>query len=394
MNKIHMDERILERIIIKSESLKEWAKQFSFKRYLYQKARSVSKQFYLGIAGIRGIGKTVMLLQLANETEKSVYFSADAVYLRPFSIYEIVDSLRKKGMEQIFIDEIHSKPDWDSDIKTIYDEHNVRVMFSGSSALELKKDSADLSRRAVILHINPISFREYVNLRKNTEVPVFSFKEILEKKRELSLKYAKLSEYVPEYLQYGGVMYTGEGFQEALANAIEKTITDDMAYLREIDVKYEDEVYRILYHIAASKPYEVSYSSISNKFGISKSLVIRIFDDLKKAGIVVLLYPCKMKRKNIKKEPKAFLSIPLRRFLAETAHIGSLMEDFFVANAFPECYLKTERGEKTADFACRSKIIEVGGVSKASSQAADYIAADGLAFDRNKVPLFLFGFLY
>lgn len=389
-----MEENIIRKIIENDAEQKNYVKQFTFKRYNYDRIKSISKEYFIGITGIRGIGKTTMLLQLANETENSIYISADAAYLKNYGLYEILEDLGKRNFTNIFIDEIHTKPDWDVALKTIYDEHKIRIIFSGSSAIELKTTTADLSRRAIIIHTNPLSFREYLNFKKNANISVLFLEEVLKNKRELSLKYASFSQYYEEYLRYGSVLYGQNGFKEAIENAIQKTITSDMAYLRQIDIKYEHEAYKILYTIAISKPYEVNYSSTANKLGISKTLAIRIMEDLKKTGMINLLYPCRGKNKNVKNEPKAVLSIPLRKHFTDNPEIGSLREDFFVAHTNPQCYLKTDRGEKTADFMVNGKIIEVGGVSKKNVQGADYIASEGLNFEGNKIPLFLFGFLY
>jgi hypothetical protein len=58
------------------------------------------------------------------------------------------------------------------------------------------------------------------------------------------------------------------------------------------------------------------------------------------------------------------------------------------------CYLKGERGEKMPDFRFKDVTIEIGGESKPTHQKADYIAVDGLTAVNNKIPLFLFGFVY
>jgi hypothetical protein len=55
-------------------------------------------------------------------------------------------------------DEIHYQADFERDLKTIYDFFDIKVVFSGSSAIAL--DKADLSRRVVIYKVPVLSFRE------------------------------------------------------------------------------------------------------------------------------------------------------------------------------------------------------------------------------------------
>jgi len=99
----------------------------------------------------------------------------------------------------------------------------------------------------------------------------------------------------------------------------------------------------------------------------------------------------------VKKEPNAYLTIPLRKFFAKQGveiNKGALREEFFVNHMRKLCYLKGKRGEKTPDFKVNDIIIEIGGEGKTKYQKPDYIAVDGLSTVSNKIPLFLFGFVY
>ena len=106
------------------------------------------------------------------------------------------------------------------------------------------------------------------------------------------------------------------------------------------------------------------------------------------------LFPC---GKEFRKDPKIFIRIPFRHVIAQSINKqvdkGVMREEFFVNSADVSCYYKTEKGEKTPDFNVDGKVIEVGGESK-KKREADYIAVDGISFSENRIPLFLFGFLY
>ncbi|MCD6227638.1 ATP-binding protein [Candidatus Micrarchaeota archaeon] len=390
-----MDEKInIEKIILNSENLKEWVKQFNTKRYLYKEINNLDNEYYVGITGMRGIGKTVLLLQLASEKKDSVYFSADSKLIKPFDMYDVVSELNRRGFNNIFIDEIHTKPNWQEDIKTLYDEHKLKVYFSGSSGIKIKKSGADLSRRALILELKPASFREYLIIKKGHQIKQLSVDNIIRHKKDYTLKYSSLSEHWNEYMKYGGVLYGGHGFSQALKNTIEKMILKDMAALREVSMKYESDVYRFLYIAANSLPYEISYSSIASKLSVSKTFIIRMIYDLERIGLIKVVFPCKPKGRDIKKEPKIYLTVPYRYYFSESPSIGSLREEFFVNHLMPDCYYKTKRGEKTSDFRINKKVFEIGGVSKKHAQNPDYIINDGLRFDGSYIPLFLFGFVY
>ncbi len=392
-----MEEAIIDKLILNSIKQIKWAGQFKNKRYLFKQIKSIDKEYFIGIKGFRGIGKTVLMLQLARETKDSIYFSADSTILKQFSLYEIIKELSKRNFRNIFIDEIHRKTGWDVDVKTIYDEHEIRIIFSGSSALDITRTSSDLSRRVVLKELKPVSFREFLNIRKEYDIPEIAFNDILSNKNALIKNYSEIYEHFEEYLEYGGVLYQKNGFIDALENSIRKVILQDLSTLRDINIKYETDIYKLLYLVARSPPFEVNYSSISRELEISKTFSIKIIRDLESSGLIIPIFPCKKIGIDVVKEPKIYLTIPLRKlFLKQGVEInkGSLREEFFVNHIREVCYLKGERGEKTPDFRFKDKIIEVGGASKTNYQKPDYIAVDSLSTEDNKVPLFLFGLVY
>lgn len=392
-----MEEAIVDKVILNSGKQIKWARKFKKTRYLLGQVTGIDKEYYVGIKGIRGVGKTVLMLQLAREAKDSVYFSADSTLIKPFTIYEVVTKLTKRGYKNIFIDEIHRKTEWDADIKTIYDEHEARIIFSGSSALDITRTSADLSRRTVLKELRPASFREFLNIRLGYDIPPIPFDMVIKSKVSLAKRYAETYDHVNEYMRYGGVLYPKNGFFEALENSVRKVILQDLSALRDINIKYETDVYKLLYLVARSPPFYTSYSSISRGLDISKTMAIRIVKDLESTGIIIAVSPCKKKGVDVKKEPKIYLTIPLREFFSKygvEVNKGASREEFFVNHIRNVCYLKGKRGEKTPDFRFKDTVIEVGGESKTGYQRPDYIAADGLSTGGVRIPLFLFGFVY
>ena len=74
---------------------------------------------------------------------------------------EIAKEFSLKGGEILAIDEIHKYKNFEIELKQIYDMLPLKVIFSGSSAIELEHAKADLTSRAVIYRVNGLSFREY-----------------------------------------------------------------------------------------------------------------------------------------------------------------------------------------------------------------------------------------
>jgi len=396
-----MDENLFSNLVIKSEEKKKTALQYTKKRYLYDKVKNVPKGYFTGMCGLRGIGKTVMMLQLANETENSLYFSADASYLRSEDLYNILRFAVGRGYKNIFIDEIHHKKSWQEDLKTIYDEGEARVFFSGSAALEIKK-GADLSRRALVFHLEPLSFREYLVIKKGADglLPIGAADLFDAKKRKaLITETSRYSNYLHEYFKAGGLVYPSDDmtyYHKALENALEKIIHHDLEYLRAIDTRVETAVYKILQWMAQSPVGEVNYSSLSSKVSITKPTLIKIIDDLMKIGLIKRVLPCG--KDSVRKEPKLYLAFPFREFLnklfAKSSDLGSLREEFFVNHVDKVCYFKGKKGIKTSDFGFEEKVLEVGGKSKGFYQNPDFVVREDVSLEEKAIPLYLIGFLY
>jgi predicted AAA+ superfamily ATPase len=140
-----------------------------FKRYLYEKVAWDSRM--IGIIGPRGVGKTTMILQYIKEnldSKKALYVSADDMYFSGNRLIDLAEDFYKSAGEYLFIDEIHKYSDWSRELKNMYDSYPaLKIVFTGSSVLDILKGSADLSRRAIIYKLQGLSFREYLKLFHN-----------------------------------------------------------------------------------------------------------------------------------------------------------------------------------------------------------------------------------
>jgi len=393
-----MESQVFSKIVEESSKRINEASAYTKHRYLYSKIKEeIGKKYIIGIYGLRGIGKTVLMLQLASELKNALYVSADAAPLANYSIYEIGEEAFNKGFEYLFIDEVNTKPSWTYDLKTLYDEGHANIMFSGSSAAGVMK-GADLSRRVIMHELLPPSLREFLNIRYDAGIEKLELPSLYdnEKRRENAIKYSRWGSYWHEFYTYGGVLYDAKiGFPNQLLSTLERILRVDLASLRPVDASIINDIYKLLYKIAEAGPYEISYTSLANHIGLSVKTTINIVKDLEKVGLLKLVYPL---AGGIRKEPKVYFRIPFRSAINESrgiqTQIGIAREEFFVNSVNVGSYIKTERGEKTADFVVEGKKIEVGGAWKTNYQGADFLAVDGTDFMENKIPLFLFGLLY
>lgn len=354
------------------------------------------QEYFLGITGLRGIGKTILLLQLAKEND-GVYFSADDRGLRGIDLYDIIKALSEAGHSKIFVDEIHTKPNWDNDLKSVFDEGAAYVCFSGSSSIKVKRLKSDLSRRAVIEHLKPASFREWLAIRKDINLPLLSLEEIAKEKAKLVRKFGFAHKYLHDYYKYGGVLYEAKTyFYKTILSTIETIATKDLSAIREVDPDIEEAFFKLLYLIATSKPLELSYSKIGEALGKNKTWVMRFLLEIEKSEAIKRVFPAGEGMKAFRKEAKYYLPFPYRNSLCESQakkpDPGSLREEFFINHI--DCdYIKTSK-KATADFKAGKKTFEIGGPTKNQKQEADYLIIDSIDTTKNKIPLFLTGLTY
>lgn len=169
----------------------------------------------IGIKGARGVGKTTLILQyiklnFSDELDKVLYISLDNIYFSNNRLIELADNFAKKGGEYLFIDEVHKYEDWAKEIKNIYDDYpEIKIIFTGSSLLEILNSRTDLSRRAIMYNMQGLSFREYLEYEYGFSLKKYSLDNIIENHIDISqsllseikpLKYLLLLFYVLSYL--------------------------------------------------------------------------------------------------------------------------------------------------------------------------------------------------
>jgi len=140
-----------------------------FSRYLMEEVDWSNR--LIGIKGARGTGKTILLLQYLKQKQlpvrQAAYFSVDDLYFTTHSLLETGRDFYMQGGQILVLDEVHKYPDWAREIKNLYDRyHDLQIIFTGSSILDISKQEADLSRRAIIMNYMVILQRVFKNSTK------------------------------------------------------------------------------------------------------------------------------------------------------------------------------------------------------------------------------------
>jgi predicted AAA+ superfamily ATPase len=385
------------------------------KRYLYNKINWDLKS--IGILGQRGLGKTTMMLQYIkenfNNTDKALYITLDNPYMQSTSLIEFAKEFEQYGGEVLFVDEVHKYDNWSTHIKNIYDSLDIRVIFSGSSILQIEKQNADLSRRTIIYHLENLSFREYLEFTGIKRFNAYSIEDILENHKSIANDIKddiKPLKHFKEYLQYGSypfILEDKDTYYQRIVQMINLILETDLPYINKIEMQQITKLKKLLYMLAINVPFIPNITDIAKATNISRPKVYEYLQHLESAKIINSLRS-KEKGYNVMSKPeKLFMqNTNISYALTSEIDIGSARESFFVNqiknyyNAQTKLIDDTIFSSNKGDFLVNSKFtFEIGGKNKNFSQIKDvansYVVSDDIEIGfKNRIPLWLFGFLY
>jgi len=371
-----------------------------FKRYLYEKVSWDNRM--IGIIGARGVGKTTLILQHIKEnldTKKALYVSADDMYFGENRLFDLADDFYKSAGEYLFIDEIHKYLDWSRELKNIYDSFpTLKIVFTGSSVLDIHKGSADLSRRAIIYKLQGLSFREYLKLFHNYETEVYSLKQIINNE----VKLTDIKHPLPlfnDYLKRGYYPFGLENEMDIrLGQIIVQTLEIDIPQFANLNVGTSRKLKRLLSIIAESVPFKPNFTKISEIIGVSRNSLDDYFTYMEKAGLIIQLRNETSVIRGLGKVDKVYLDNTniIFNLVGEKSNIGNIRETFF----FNQMRLKNDViSSEKADFFIDNYTFEVGGKNKQQSQiekdGKSFVVKDDIEFGYlNVIPLWAFGLNY
>ena len=376
------------------------------------------------LLGARGIGKTTTIAQYISQNygrSTALYMSLDDVSSGRYSLYEVAEVFELQGGKLLCFDEIHKYSNWSQELKSIYDNFpNLKVIASGSSALEIHKGTHDLSRRAIVYTMVGMSFREFLELHYGYEFEAFSLESILENHEELAenivdrleKKGQKIMALFHDYLQYGYYPYyltmpNETMFFQTLRQNINVSIEGDLLNIYPtLNGKSIKKIKLLLAVIMENVPFVPKISTLKKATEVSDDRTIKEYlSRLDDAGLIKLLMKSSLSMKAFDKPEKIYLANPNLMYTT-TPDIGNVRETF-VMNQFSNYYVLKERfdskgifSSNQGDFYLEEKYtIEVGGKNKGFKQIKDipnsYVLSDDIEVGFGaKLPLWLVGFLY
>ena len=365
----------------------------------------------IGIRGARGIGKTTLLLQyiklhLSEELDKTLYVSLDSIWFNRHSLLDLVGEFEQKGGKYLFLDEVHKYENWTQELKNIYDSYPLlKIVFTGSSLLEILNARADLSRRAVIYTMQGFSFREYLSVETGMTFEKLTLEQILDyHQQEVSKINEKIRpfQHFDTYLKRGYYPFYREQpdlYLMRLGEVVNMMLEIELPLLRNVETAYISRIKQLLVIIAESVPFIPNISKLSEKTNLNRATLLAYFHYLDEIGLTRNLFRETHGISKLQKPAKVWLeNTNLAYLLArENANKGNLRETFFANQlGYRHSLVYTEKGDFLID---EKYTFEVGGKNKTNKQIKSvqnaYIVADTIEYGfANKIPLWLFGFMY
>ena len=380
-----------------------------FHRYLFEEIKWENR--LIGIKGGRGTGKTTLLRQHVRESfggvgEKVLYVSLDDLWFSRNSLIDLANWHRKRGGTHMFIDEVHYLKPWQTYIKNLTDFFpDLSVGYTGSSMLKIDYGGADISRRQLVYDLNGLSFREYLAFEGIRNFAPLGLDEVLRRHREVAremVRGVKILKHFRDYLSSGYYPFyreDRESFHVRLQSVVNQVLEVDLPTIEEVAPATVFKAKKMLAILADSVPQTPKMAVLYRELETDRNQGLKILKALARSGLLGLLSTEKVSLKDMSRPDKIYLdNTNLMYALSREVDTGCRRETFFLnqlrASGHDVTYPK--KGDFLVDG---THLFEVGGSGKGFSQIKDmpdsYVVADDIEVGiGNKIPLWLFGFLY
>ena len=377
------------------------------------------------LLGARGVGKTTLLLQRLKQLDlpprEGLYVDLGDIYFQEHRLLDFVTRFVEQGGRYLFLDEIHrySFGTWAQELKQAYDLYHgeLKIAFTGSSAIRILHQQADLSRRALQHRLSGLSFREYLLLRHGIDLPRHSLQDILSNHQEITNDALSGAGFHPlpllrQYWRdgyYPFFLSDAMGYQDRVSVMIQLVLESDIPSTLESGRVDYQKISRLLYAIASSVPFKPNVHKLGSRLGMSRETLLQYLDLLERSDIIATLRAEAKGTAILGKPDKIYLNNnnQLYALAPQEVALGTQRETFMLNQlkrlTQMSFFLRPEiKLPKRGDFAFTDRearyLFEVGGPEKGFKQIGrgegHYVVADReSSVDAGVVPLWLFGLM-
>ena len=273
--------------------------------------------------------------------------------------------------------------------------------------MKLTKLKSDLSRRQAVYDLKGLSFREFLSLEELVAHDPVTLGDILKSHRRIAGEIADRVKILPlfrRYLKEGYYpMYrsVSSQFADRLSEIASNVLEVDVPAVMDVTPATIRKVKKMLMILAGSCPQTPNMSELYRELETDRNAGVKMFGMLEAAELVTTVRTnlAEPKLKRLGTVEKVFLGDSnLMSALVPEPNAGALRETYFVnqLKGGGHKVVAPRQGDFIVDG---TWTFEVGGKGKTFRQIADlpesYVVNDDVEVGRgNKIPLWLFGFLY
>lgn len=361
----------------------------------------------IGIKGTRGVGKTTFLLQYAKEKfgandRKCLYINMNNFYFQERGIADFAGEFYRGGGKVLLIDQIFKQPNWSYDLRKCYDSYSgLKIAFTGSSVMRLKEENPELNGIVKSYNLRGFSFREFLNYMSGHNFPSYSLDDIIKNHEEITRQILpKVSplKYFQDYIHHGYYPFFLENrnYSENLLKTMNMMTEVDILLIKQIELKYLTKIKTLFYLLALEGPKSPNISNLAKEINTSRATVMNYIKYLSDSRLINIIYT--VGQEFPKKPAKVIMNNSNLIYAIYPIHVEQqdVMETFFV-NALLSGHLVNEgnkQGNYIIDENKRFRICDAENVKMRLNNETIYARYNTEIGKDNKIPLWLFGFLY
>ncbi len=251
--------------------------------YLSQLRAALSRKQIELVMGGRRVGKTTLVKQFVLRCLEDGVSPRDVLYLaldhprlvgkrisEHLRLFRTLFKHERTRKLWLIFDEVQESPDWESELKALYDLENVKLVCTGSTAALVASQGGKLTGRQALLTVYPLSFEEFLRFR--------------------GYEFGRAEDYrfvaaADEYLETGGypeqVLQPSEAY---LAQLLQDIVARDLVRLGRI--RRPELVQDLLRLLAAGAGTRTSHNRLSRSLGVTVDTVKDYLSYLAEAYLV------------------------------------------------------------------------------------------------------------
>lgn len=361
----------------------------------------------IGIKGTRGVGKTTFLLQYAKENfgandRQCLYINMNNFYFQERGIADFAGDFYKGGGKVLLIDQVFKQPNWSCDLRKCHDNYpELKIVFTGSSVMRLKEENPELNGIVKSYNLRGFSFREFLNYMTGHNFPTYTLDEIIRNHEQIAMQILpKVSplKYFQDYIHHGYYPFFLENrnYSENLLKTMNMMTEVDILLIKQIELKYLTKIKTLFYLLALEGPKSPNISNLAKEINTSRATVMNYIKYLSDSRLINIIYP--VGQEFPKKPAKVIMNNSNLIYAIYPIHVEqqNVMETFFV-NSLLSGHLVNEgnkQGNYIIDENKKFKICDAENTKFRLNNETIYVRYNTEVGKDNKIPLWMFGFLY